>query len=193
MSVSHPNCISSYKLSVIRLLRGDGLLDPEDSATSLPMLPTPPASVPASASASQAGAHGGSGGGGGGAAMTSASQASLPAPTRAAGSGAGTAALSLCAPTPTRLSTDSDVTDASTGAASTFSGPFSAATSAAAWLAAAGMAPATRRVRSLLSGAEAEAVGDPYGQLAPGLYETWLVTEVGKVGWVGLGGGCSGL
>ena len=44
MSVSHPNCVTTYKLSVIRLLRGDGLLDPEPSleGTSGNSIPRPP-------------------------------------------------------------------------------------------------------------------------------------------------------
>lgn len=36
MSVSHPNCITTYKLSVIRLLKSDDPLGSEDSALSLP-------------------------------------------------------------------------------------------------------------------------------------------------------------
>lgn len=31
MSVSRPNCITTYVLACIRLLRGDDLLDPNDS------------------------------------------------------------------------------------------------------------------------------------------------------------------
>ncbi|PRW58809.1 kinase [Chlorella sorokiniana] len=42
MSVSHPNCITTYKLSAIRLLRGEGLMEPEDSASSVPLPHLPP-------------------------------------------------------------------------------------------------------------------------------------------------------
>ncbi|KAL4434240.1 hypothetical protein ABPG75_000681 [Micractinium tetrahymenae] len=78
MSVSHPNCITTYKLSVIRLLRGEDLLPAEEAE---------------------------------------AVDAAVDSSTR------------------------------------------------------------PRMLRSLLSGAEAVEVEDPYGPLQPGLYETWIVSE----------------
>lgn len=98
MSVSHPNCITTYKLSVIRLLRGEDLLEEQSSSESLP-------------------------------------------PTGC-------------------LSNNSGRTDDSAMASGANKGG--------------------RRVRSLLSGAEAVEVEDPYGQLQPGLYETWIVSEASR-------------
>ena len=101
MGVSHPNCITTYKLSVIRLLRGDDLL-PSDASDEL----APPA------------------------------------------------------PKPIRLSCDSDDT-----AMHSSDSP--------------GSRGQPRLLRSLLSRAEAAEVEDPYSPLQPGLYETWIVSEVG--------------
>ncbi|EFN57850.1 hypothetical protein CHLNCDRAFT_143307 [Chlorella variabilis] len=99
MSVSHPNCITTYKLSVIRLLRGEDLLEEQSSSESLP-------------------------------------------PTGC-------------------LSNNSGRTDDSAMASGANKGG--------------------RRVRSLLSGAEAVEVEDPYGQLQPGLYETWIYCDRGTL------------
>ena len=102
MSVSHPNCISTYKLSAIRLLRCHDLLDDQGSASSILRL---------SGNSSEA------------------------------EDGAATLSIDDSA----RLSSER---------------------------------PQGRRLRSLLSGAEAEEVEDPYGPLQPGLYETWILSEV---------------
>lgn len=111
MSVSHPNCISTYKLSAIRLLRCHDLLDDQGSASSILRL---------SGNSSEA------------------------------EDGAATLSIDDSA----RLSSER---------------------------------PQGRRLRSLLSGAEAEEVEDPYGPLQPGLYETWILSEVrgqrGARGW----------
>ncbi len=100
MSVSHPNCISTYKLSVIRLLRGHDLLPSEDSEE-----------------------------------------------------------LASPAANPRRLSIGTDDTAMHGGDSPSVRGR-------------------QRLLRSLLSGAEAVEVEDPYGPLQPGLYETWIVSEV---------------
>ncbi len=101
MSVSHPNCVTTYKLSMIRLLRGADLVDSEHSNNNVD---------------------------------TATDGSGLPAPD----------ASSRSIPEP------------------------------------------PRHVHSLLSGAEGVEVADPYGPLAPGLYETWMVLEVcgGWEGWV---------
>lgn len=103
MSVSHPNCISTYKLSVIRLLRGPRLavLLPSEDSEEL----------------------------------------------------AGPAA------NPRRMSISTDDTAMHGGDSPSVRGR-------------------QRLLRSLLSGAEAVEVEDPYGPLQPGLYETWIVSEV---------------
>ena len=150
MSVSHPNCVTTYKLSVIRLLRGDGLLEPDDSATSVPMSP---------------GSHGSPSG--------SADAGSAPAASSAA------LARRSPSPAPLRLSTDSEEGGAS-GTLTSAQTLSSAATGATA---------RTRRVQSLLSGAEGVEVPDPYGPLPPGLYESWMVIEVRRVQRVCLGSG----
>ncbi|KAL4434239.1 hypothetical protein ABPG75_000680 [Micractinium tetrahymenae] len=114
MSVSHPNCITTYKLSVIRLLRGEDLLPAEDSLS-----------------------------------MEEPEDGSVPPPK------------------PVRLSSDSDDTamirDGSSRAG----------------------AGQPRMLHSLLSGAEAVEVEDPYGPLQPGLYETWIVSEFCERGTLG--------
>ncbi|KAL4418774.1 hypothetical protein ABPG77_010379, partial [Micractinium sp. CCAP 211/92] len=104
MSVSHPNCISTYKLSVIRLLRGHDLLPSEDSEE-----------------------------------------------------------LASPAANPRRLSIGTDDTAMHGGNSPSVRGR-------------------QRLLRSLLSGAEAVEVEDPYGPLQPGLYETWIVSERGTLG-----------
>ena len=97
MSVSHPNCITTYKLSVVRLLRGEGLLGCEQAEAGTSVPPSDPMSLDTEDSA--------------------------------------------------MLSNESN---------------------------------GGRRVLcSLLSGAEAVEVADPYGPLQRGLYETWIVSEVG--------------
>ena len=107
MSVSHPNCISTYKLSAIRLLRCNDLLDNQGSASSI---------------------------------------------LRVSGN------TSEETDDSARLSNDSG------------SGRLQ-----------------PRRLRSLLSGAEAVEVEDPYGPLQPGLYETWILSEVRGKGEGGRG------
>lgn len=109
MSVSHPNCISTYKLSAIRLLRCHDLLDDQGSASSILRL---------SGNSSEA------------------------------EDGAATLSIDDSA----RLSSER---------------------------------PQGRRLRSLLSGAEAEEVEDPYGPLQPGLYETWILSEYCDRGTLG--------
>lgn len=143
MSVSHPNCISAYKLSVLRLQRGDDLLEPFASATSLP----PGRGNPA---------H--------------------PSPTPAPSGGS---AGALAAQPGGGLASDaallSDGTTATAGVSrSVVSEPLGGGSS----LPSSGQG---RRVRSLLSGAEAEVIEDAYGPLQPGLYETMIVSEVGGV------------
>ena len=104
MSVSHPNCVTTYKLSMVRLLRGEGLVEPDQSTQSV-----------------------------------EAAAASGPMAASPAGPAEGSSAF---------------------------------------------IAEAPRHVYSLLSGAEGVEVADPYGPLASGLYETWMVLEV-RAGWGG--------
>jgi hypothetical protein len=120
MSVSHPNCISTYKLSAIRLLRCHDLLEEQGSASSIPRL---------SGNSSNPRLSGNS------------SNPRLSGNSSEAEDGAARLSLDDSA----RLSSER---------------------------------PQGRRLRSLLSGAEAEEVEDPYGPLQPGLYETWILSEV---------------
>ena len=129
MSVSHPNCITTYKLSVVRLLKsGDALpmertwSDPTQSRSSQPR-----------AGATQ---------------QTGADAASRRTSSEAALSGLAQSQLEpqtqQLQPAPSQLPP---------------------------------LPQQRRRLRSLLSGAEAEEVADPYGRQPPGLYETWIVSE----------------
>jgi hypothetical protein len=207
MSVSHPNCISTYKLSVIRLLREDeGTAAAPSAAAESPTgaagasdAATDAANATAGAAAAGAGTRlsastdmtddtalvgcAGSSAGAGGAAEAAAATAAA-----ASSSDPGNLRFSVDSGGNVRLSGGSSGNAGLSGGARSSGGGgrtlartsrhASASTGALASAAASGSAAPRRRVYSLLSGCEAAQVADPYAPLQPGLYETWIVSEV---------------